>query len=292
MKLLREWWPIIVALITAVGLYIAIDRTLLFGFWPSFALSGVEADTRANLGALGDVMGGLLNPVLTFISIILLIQTVRISQRTLKQTEDSLEISNRMLEATNKQIELNRQELEETRKEIADSAASQREIAKTQSDQKRQSAFFEVSKLLSDVVIKSISKDELRNDRKSNLTRYFDSVVNVDVIDRLNIVAEKEIDELPYLSSAFRLLIELQNLRDRTLDYNNVASAIISNRMRWVVTIFAFCAHTYEAHVLKREIGSGRMFGKQPLNTHGFTGYERDTLELIAHENNFGHLIR
>jgi len=81
------WLLIPVALLAAVVLCFIIDSTMLFGFFPSFALSGIESDIRANWGALGDVMGGFLNPILTFISIVLLIKTVTLSKKTVEFSE-------------------------------------------------------------------------------------------------------------------------------------------------------------------------------------------------------------
>lgn len=91
MKWLTLWWPVPAALIAATGLYWLIDNTMLFGLVPSFALSNIEATTRANWGALGDVFGGILNPLLTLFTIILLIRTIWISQETLKASQQQLD---------------------------------------------------------------------------------------------------------------------------------------------------------------------------------------------------------
>lgn len=81
------FWLFFLVITAVAALYFVIDSTLLFGFFPSFTFSGIESDIRSNWGALGDVVGGFLNPILTFISIILLIKTVNLSKKTTEIAE-------------------------------------------------------------------------------------------------------------------------------------------------------------------------------------------------------------
>lgn len=289
---LREGWPAAVAGGLIVIMLISLERSLTDGFWPETGSDKDQAVLRANLGALGDIMGGFLNPFLTFFSIILLIQTIRISQKTLQKTEESLAISNSTLEATKEQIELNRLELEETRKEIAKSAASQREMSKTQADQKRQTAYFEVTGLLSIAVTDASKLDVLRGDRKSNIDVFFSAVSNKDNIDKLGAVVESYLDRLPYMEAVIRLLIASQELRDDSDEFSTLASAIIGNKLRWCILIYAFISDSSEAFALKKEILAYNVFGGTPLSLYGFDGYTRETLVLIAEKYELKYFIK
>ncbi|WP_417534188.1 hypothetical protein [Marinobacterium stanieri] len=289
---LRDGWPAAVAGGLIVILLISLERSLADGFWPESGSENDQSELRANLGALGDIMGGFLNPFLTFISIILLIQTIRVSQKTLQKTEESLAISNSTLEATKEQIELNRLELEETRKEIADSAESQREISKTQADQKRQTAFFEVIGLLSSAVTDASKMNVVRSDKKSDVDVFFKSASDIDNIDKLTELVDSYIDRLPHIEAIIRFFIASQELRDDTDEFSTLASAIFGNKLRWCILIYAFAANSREAFTLKKEIISYRVFGATPLSLYGFDGYTRDTLELIAEKYKFTDFIK
>lgn len=264
MKLLREWWPIIVAAITAVGLYLAIDRTLLFGFWPSFALSGIEAETRANLGALGDVMGGLLNPVLTFITIILLIQTIRISQKTLRQTEESLKISDETLKATKEQIELNRQELIETRAEIARSSEAQEEIAETQLIQRKENTFFQAYKIYSEIVVSVSTEEDFGEGRIRSIMRRSPAGSACSAIYTSGKSFDQKFEDAFLDNKHVRSFVQMATLcltfSDSNPKLDEMISALMDKNCKRFICMYAWYSDEKDALYLKDAILSGRIF--------------------------------
>ncbi len=277
------WWPIPVALLAAVGLYFMIDSSLLFGFLPSFAFAGVESDLRANWGALGDVMGGLLNPILTFISIVLLIQTIRISQKTLRQTEKSLQTSNRMLEATHTQIDLNRRELEATRDEITRSSDAQEEISRTQLMQRKENSFYEVYKLLSEVIQKAHAPNDVRTNKKSDVNTAFSGVLQ-NPSDRWEHMSEYQVDTNPTVASILRLSVACFELGADLPTADRLVSALYSRNLRWFIMIYSAHSSRSDAVFLRDVIVSGRIFQNEPISFFRISDSRHDDLKELADE--------
>jgi Putative phage abortive infection protein len=94
------WWIIIVSLIllSCVGSFIA------YGY--------VHPQTFKDNGTWGDFVGGLLNPLLTFLTVIGLLFTIHLQQRELRLTRKELEKSSNALEAQN--LTTKRQRFENT----------------------------------------------------------------------------------------------------------------------------------------------------------------------------------
>lgn len=99
------------------------------------------SDLRGQFGTLGDVMGGLLNPILTFISILLLLWTIR-------QTQKANALSGEMLNQARKQLEISADELRLTRDELAGAKEAQQDISVTQKLQQFENTFFTLLKRL------------------------------------------------------------------------------------------------------------------------------------------------
>lgn len=140
-----EWWPLLVAAFVAACLFVVVDR-IAGSFWPSdsvgvaddcsaFCVSDEES-VRASLGALGDVVGGLLNPFLTFLTIFLLI-------RTLKQSQESLKLTSETLDKVEVQNDLIRDEMSRNTVELEKAANAQESMMETQKVQQVTYAFFE-----------------------------------------------------------------------------------------------------------------------------------------------------
>ncbi len=85
------------------------SMTIIYCFSVGNPLSG----ENSGLGTLGDFIGGLLNPAMTFITIIFLIHTIAQNQKIIEQG--------------NNVIKLNTQELEDTRKELTQTKEAHQE---------------------------------------------------------------------------------------------------------------------------------------------------------------------
>lgn len=112
----------------AVGVFIGV--TLLFFYINKWTLPVVndENSTLSNLGTIGDYFGGLINPLLGFVSFCALLYTIRIQMKSLaKQSEE---------------LELTREELRATKEELARSAKAQEESSKIFRQQQFESTFF------------------------------------------------------------------------------------------------------------------------------------------------------
>lgn len=112
----------------AVGVFIGV--MLLFFYINKWTLPIVndENNTLSNLGTIGDYFGGLINPLLGFVSFCALLYTIRIQMQSLaKQSEE---------------LELTREELKATKEELARSAKAQEESSKIFRQQQFESTFF------------------------------------------------------------------------------------------------------------------------------------------------------
>lgn len=161
MEKIKLWWPVALAPIAAGVLYYFISSTMIGNFWPSFGLANTESVLRANLGSLGDVVGGLLNPVFTFISVLLLIKTIQLTQETNKAANEALaqareqnEITKNALNITKQQLDVSTDELKLTRDEVAAATKAQQDMVLIQQAQKKENAFFEVYQIYSVLIEK------------------------------------------------------------------------------------------------------------------------------------------
>lgn len=80
-----------------IGLVLALSIVLF---------KGIDADdlNKDNFGMFGDYFGGLLNPILTFLTVLLLIRSLTLQSETLKITAKELQNSTRELEYTKEEI--------------------------------------------------------------------------------------------------------------------------------------------------------------------------------------------
>jgi Putative phage abortive infection protein len=77
----------------SIGLFVAVAVFISFGIW--------DSSKYKELGTWGDFVGGVLNPILTFLTVIGLLITIHLQQRELKLTRHELEKSSNALEAQN-----------------------------------------------------------------------------------------------------------------------------------------------------------------------------------------------
>lgn len=104
---------------------------LIISVWAIYALNFSTqhlSSSTANWGAFGDFVGGTANPVLTFLTLVILALTIIVQSR--------------QLEISSKELELSRKELELTRKELARSAQAQElseKALRTQADEAKRS---------------------------------------------------------------------------------------------------------------------------------------------------------
>lgn len=98
------------------------------------------------MGAFGDFVGGTLNPVIGFLSIILLFITIF--------------INNKMLRSTTKQVEISSKELRLKRKANQKNSKTQRKIEKIQKLQYLNNTFFEMLEQLNKFETNTIGKED------------------------------------------------------------------------------------------------------------------------------------
>lgn len=252
---LRDGWPAAVAGGLIVILLISLERSLADGFWPDSGGDKDQTVLRANLGALGDIMGGFLNPFLTFISIILLIQTIRISQKTLQKTEESLAISNNTLKATKEQIELNRLELEETRKETARATEAHIEISETQKNQRKESSFYNSFERLERECSKLYKIDEHQRSIASRISK---SVSSTGEENKALEIIEHYASSLEVGVFISYLIVSLERAEDN-YEFDYLIDSIISEELRFFLCMCAYYMESYESITLLGAIKSGRI---------------------------------
>jgi hypothetical protein len=85
----RPWWIIIVSIL----LFLGVGSFISYGYY--------HQTTFKNLGTWGDFVGGTLNPILTFLTVIGLLVTIHLQQRELRLTRKELAKSSNALEAQN-----------------------------------------------------------------------------------------------------------------------------------------------------------------------------------------------
>lgn len=108
-------------LASTVGWFVSFGMLALVGAWMAYILAfhrhSIVLDPAA-WGQLGDFMGGVLNPVLSFLTLFILAFTIILQSRQLAATTEGLDLSR-------KELILSRQELVATREELARSAKAQ-----------------------------------------------------------------------------------------------------------------------------------------------------------------------
>ncbi len=284
MKLIKLWWPVPVALTIALLIVWVMDSSLLFGIVPSFAFSGVESEVRGNWGTLGDAFGGLLNPLLTFLTIILLIQTIRVSQETLKQTEDALKVSQETLEATKEQLKVNLKELEYTREEIARSADAQAEISKTQAQQRREHTFFELYGLLKTAIDEAVTSGA----SSRSINYYLSIVVRQETFSDLAVTLNNQIRAQSYLASILRLTVACYEVSDNDERLDSLVTAVLVNHIKCWLCLYAHYGKGRDAELLTEIAKNGRLLGDGILAIQTYPD-DKGYLRVAAQELMISH---
>ncbi len=261
---LRDGWPAAVAGGLIVILLITLERSLADGFWPETGADKDQSVLRANLGALGDIMGGFLNPFLTFISIVLLVQTIRISQTTLAKTEEALKISNKTLEATKEQVELNREELKANRVEVARASDAQEAISKTQEIQRAEAAFYNFLPSFNESVKRfeyshSVSTDDSASTILHNL------ILSCDTKDKVakcmsirNLGRKNSVSFLLFIKDLTSLLIIASD--NEHLEY--IIFSRLNQATCFNILYYSWCSPNYEANIISDYISKSKHFRK------------------------------
>lgn len=142
----------------AVGVFIVV--ILLFvgiNIWGG-KFFNEENTTLSNLGTIGDYFGGLINPLLGFVSFCALLYTIRIQMKSLaKQSEE---------------LELTREELKATKEELARSAKAQEQSSAIFKQQQFETTFFslinqlnrEIEQFHNDIINKAEGGQSKRNE--------------------------------------------------------------------------------------------------------------------------------
>lgn len=262
----RLWWPVPAALVVAVILWYVIDGTMLFGILPSYALAGVESEVRGNWGTLGDAFGGLLNPMLTFFTIILLIQTIRISQKTLLQTEAALKVSSDSLDATKTQIELNRQELRDNRQEVARAADAQEEISKTQRIQRQEHSFFEAYRMLSESITQCLYDIDGQGRKvTSPILSAGITLCRLDDPKRIEQAAHHKIDSVACIGALVRLTTVCLRLSAGDRDKDDLIDSLFENKIRCFLVLYISNSTRGEVECLEAAIREKRILREAVL---------------------------
>lgn len=132
------WW---VALVLTPLLILAVlfhYQDLVGSLFPEkvsgqVTLNEPSQNFREEFGQLGDAVGGLLNPMLSFLTIIFLIVTLKQNQKALRDNAEELQLS--------------RKELELTRKELSAATEAHESISETQNYLRLEATFFKLLEL-------------------------------------------------------------------------------------------------------------------------------------------------
>ncbi|MDO8336383.1 MAG: hypothetical protein Q7T74_06415 [Candidatus Saccharibacteria bacterium] len=121
------WWPMVVAMVIimlAAALYFKNFNEPLYkecvGRWDEDrCISERLADDRSAWGQFGDFIGGTVNPIIGFLTVILLLITIRQQSAAINHTESALEQAGKSLEHAEKALLQNEAALKITRDEIS-----------------------------------------------------------------------------------------------------------------------------------------------------------------------------
>lgn len=159
-------------------------------------------DPRGALGTLGDYFGGMLNPLLAFLSFIALLAALSYQSKQLEQNAEQLKHNETALEETRKVIKQNERALAQNaqalsinNKELANSTnqlglatQAHQEIEKTQKLQQFENNFYELfsqlNKLQDDVLFKQEFEIKKILENASNLANTRNMIINNRLISR------------------------------------------------------------------------------------------------------------
>lgn len=199
-------------------------------------------ELRAAFGSLGDAIGGIFNPVFSFLGILLLLFTLRQNQEALSNTADQLQVS--------------QEELAETRKELAASAESQKDIAKTQAQQRSESSFYamlEVHNRLQDRLHQLPQKRyEIDHMLSTSADDFISEIVRTYRKDSDQFVQLKMFNELRHVIAYLQYLIvfmtELDKADDNSELYFKIFKAQLTAKERLVILYSAAISDQLSFH--------------------------------------------
>ena len=103
-------------------IFLLVFGLLSFYFYPLYSDSFntvIQSSDPAKWGAMGDLIGGILNPILAFMSLLLLLISIHQQKKSLEQTSKQISISldevTKSVAAQEKQAEINEKQLDEVR---------------------------------------------------------------------------------------------------------------------------------------------------------------------------------
>ena len=253
---IKSWRMLYLFIAVVVSVVVGFIYHTVGSFWPSglgdapycdpFCV-GDESEIRANLGALGDVVGGMINPILTFCSIVLLIHTIRLTQKTntiaqegVDATKAALDQSVEMLKLTEQQVANSVAEMELTRTELAGAKEAQQEMVKAQNLQKRNAAFFELFEHFSKL------SAELNASNGFNLTGGKKPIADslwmvIQYANEIGLRNTLDVDykQKPYLMSFIKQLIMLYKLADGDSELEGVIETVLTLDMQTYCCYFS-----------------------------------------------------
>lgn len=274
---LLPWFVVAVALGAAIYL-VNVYTDVFSQFYPAVLTetelqdSKLVTDRRGEFGTLGDAFGGLLNPLFTFLTMIMLLLTIRQTQKTnkiafdnlvvtgmqvkqtnlaiqqtqeaLKQSKEAIDQAGEMLEATKEQVRLSVLEMELTRKELAGSTKAQEDIAETQELQRFESTFYimlgRFDKLQKDLYIKTGNSDE--KEYLSDTLHEFQRSVSQESNDHMLIKKNhrKIISYLKYLT----VFLKATSHEGRSSDFTEIIKMHLSGSELRVILFWGYALKT------------------------------------------------
>lgn len=191
----------------------------------------VRASLIEHLGTFGDFFGGTLTPILTFVSIVLLLMTIR-------QTQEANKFSGEMLNQAREQLKISADELRLTRDELAGAKEAQQEISETQKIQQFESTFFNLLNIVSSEQEKIIVNVRSRIDDVICGTFYYSTpeklceilLKNDSSIARFNVLLYqviKFVDQYDFLSAD----VVVDDVSRTKISYLNMVRAVVYNEV-------------------------------------------------------------
>ncbi|RRC97621.1 hypothetical protein [Amphritea balenae] len=210
--------------------------------------AATSENLRSQFGSLGDAVGGIFNPFLTFISIIFLIVTLMQNQRAMRQSAAALKHAE-------VQLKISIQEQRNVKDELEESRKVQDEIGKTQELQRVENTYFKLVSYIEQFQAKLF--DVQVNERRAPIS-VIQEVCNArlrgfdpDAEDSINGSLERVISRLERVSEVRKLvrMLELTYMNlgtnyDKDIYYRHLFSSIAIPTLELV--FWMLCAEQYE----------------------------------------------
>lgn len=285
-----KWWPLLAIILLAfLSVFLLVD--LVAGSILPSASKGInpdciafcgsdESEVRSNLGALGDIVGGLLNPVLTFISIILLIITINLTRETLDQARQQNRQSELQIKINKDALDLNREEMKLARIEFEGSRVAHEDASDTLRLQRQEQMFFNLYESFADLCVSLSTPGGIANYGNNHPVQHIFQTTNKSSNPELYIktlpVARPEIHRL------IKQLIMLCDIAHDHSDLMQIIKDTFIPELKIVILIVAYHSEGFDGAKTKRLITGDGLLEGEAINIRGYGGHLKVLIDRSA----------